>query len=113
MELSNEIKQILGEDSWQFYRCYKCGRTINALELSAGLKPPLGEGAKVCPCGSLRCQPAQITAEDYGKPQVLAMAKHLGFTKQQILDDFEIESVGKMASSQIQTIRQQIEEYFA
>lgn len=111
MELSKELKEVIGEDSWQFYRCYKCARIINAMELAAGLKPAIGEIAKACPCGSLRCQPTQITAEHYGEPQVIAMAKHLGFSKQQYRDDFDIESVS-MPAERVAEIAKQIEDGF-
>jgi len=112
MELSDDVKRILGEDSWQFYRCYKCGRIISALELSRGLRPKLGESAKACPCGSLKCQPTQITAEDYAKPQVIEMAVSLGFTRKQYLDDFDMEAQDKMLPARMAMMRGEIEELY-
>lgn len=61
------------QETYDFYKCQKCGRIVTALEFAAALGVA-GTG-QACPCGALRFAPINITWREYRQPQVIRYAR--------------------------------------
>lgn len=83
--LSPELKKLIGEDGFQFYRCYACGALISAMELAIALHSKTGTP---CKCGSMKVQPAQVKPSDYPELNVVEMAVHLGIAEDAYVEDY-------------------------
>ena len=70
MKMSDELKSINGDD-FDFYRCYKCGRLITAIEVA---RDRYRDGEACGGCGSTTFQPSNIAWYDWLKPRVLYFA---------------------------------------
>jgi hypothetical protein len=94
--LSPELKRMIGENAFQFYRCYKCGDLISAMELAVAL----GTNGIACGCGSMQIQPTQVRTADYTRRNVVEMAVHLDFSEEDYMEDFARETGEPMTAEQ-------------
>ena len=70
MDMSAELKQLIGDQSFDFYACYKCGRLLTAIELVRALH----RNGQPCPCGCQKIMPADLRWWQWMYPRVLYFA---------------------------------------
>ena len=64
------LKMGLGEDDFDFYRCFKCGRLITRLEEIVSFSQKSKHPGAVCPCGSPKFSPANPRWYEFLMPRV-------------------------------------------
>lgn len=68
------MKMGLGEDDYDFYRCYKCGRLITRYEEMIAFTNKSEKPGCICPCGSPKYSAANPRWYEYLLPRVLYFA---------------------------------------
>ena len=86
-DLGEDIKKLIGEDCFQFYRCYNCTEVISAMQMAVALK----KSGKICACGSMKVIPAEVKPGEYTRKNVIEMAVMMGVSEDAYLDDFRLE----------------------
>jgi hypothetical protein len=61
-------------ESFDFYRCNRCGRLITKLEEIAAFTPGHPMEGRICPCGSTHYRPANMAWWDWIWPRVWRFA---------------------------------------
>ena len=84
MNVTADIQKLLGENAFEFYRCYRCHELISAMQMAVALNT----NGLVCGCGSMKVQPSQVKVAEYPNMNVIEMANHLGFTENDYIEDF-------------------------
>jgi DNA-directed RNA polymerase subunit RPC12/RpoP len=69
-------KLKLGESDYDFYRCYKCHRLITRVDEILFFTANSKTAGKVCPCGSMKYQPANPRWFEYFLPRTIRFAYH-------------------------------------
>jgi hypothetical protein len=72
-ELTGYTHPVLGEHTYDFYRCQRCQRLVTQREMILGLSQR--SGIAICPCGALKFSPTQVTWRDYRLEQVIRFAR--------------------------------------
>ncbi len=106
-----ETRNIVDEQGYEFFSCYKCGELITCLELSRALNTT-GKG---CRCGCMKVQPTEVKVEQYTQRNVCEMAIYLKKGVEEYVDDFlrEAEILGwdrATAAISCETIRRHFSE---
>ncbi len=83
-----QVQNIIDENGYQFFTCYKCGNLISAIELTYALNTT-GIG---CRCGCMKVQPVQVKLEQYSQRNVVEMAIFLKFDEAAYIADFLMET---------------------
>jgi hypothetical protein len=71
---SIRMKMGLGEDDFDFYRCYKCGRLITRFEEMLSFTKKSKNPGAICPCGSPKYSAANPKWYEYFLPRVMYFA---------------------------------------
>jgi hypothetical protein len=69
-----KAKAEVGEEDFDFYRCYKCGRLITRIEEIRGFYNAEEKKCSICPCGSARYSPANLKWYNWLLPRVWVLA---------------------------------------
>jgi DNA-directed RNA polymerase subunit RPC12/RpoP len=72
--LLDKAKSRVGGSSYDFYRCFDCGRLISFVEERRAYDPKGKNYGRICPCGSRRYRPANLPWWGWFLPRVWVAA---------------------------------------